>query len=85
VRIIAFVLDRPEIERILEHIGEPTQPPVVLPARSPPQLEFGFDQAIATAYWPEMDKTAGQGGGRLGVIPLTGERARAVASAGRRM
>jgi hypothetical protein len=35
----------------------------VLPARSSPQLAFGFDQAPATADWPEMDQTAGQGGG----------------------
>jgi len=35
MRIIAFVLDRPTIERILDHLGEPTQPPRVLPARSP--------------------------------------------------
>ena len=60
MRIIAFVLDEPTIERILAHIGEPTQPPVVLPARSPPQLAFGFDQTTATAEWPEMDQTAGQ-------------------------
>ena len=40
MRIIAFVLDRPTIERILAHIGEPTQPPAVLPARSPPQGAF---------------------------------------------
>jgi hypothetical protein len=63
MRIIAFVLDAPTIERILDHIGEPTQPPAVLPARSPPQLAFGFDQTPATADWPEMDQTAGQGGG----------------------
>ncbi len=63
MRIIAFVLDRPTIERILAHIGEPTQPPEVLPARSPPQLEFGFDQTIATDDWPEMDQTAGRGAG----------------------
>ncbi|MBK6735769.1 MAG: transposase [bacterium] len=63
MRIIAFLLDRPVIERILEHIGEPTQPPAVLPARSPPQLEFGFDQTIATDDWPEMDQTAGRGAG----------------------
>jgi len=36
MRIIAFVLDRPTIERILDHIGESMQPPKVLPARSPP-------------------------------------------------
>jgi hypothetical protein len=63
MRIIAFVLDAPTIERILDHIGEPTQPPAVLPARSPPQLAFGFDQVPATTDWPEMDQTAGQGGG----------------------
>ena len=63
MRIIAFVLDAPTIGRILDHIGEPTQPPAVLPARSPPQLVFGFDQTPATADWPEMDQTAGQGGG----------------------
>jgi hypothetical protein len=32
----------------------------VLPARSPPQLAFGFDQSPATSDWPEMDQTAGQ-------------------------
>ena len=63
MRIIAFVLDRPTIERILTHIGDRAQPPVVLPARSPPQLAFGFDQTPATTDWPEMDQTAGQGGG----------------------
>jgi hypothetical protein len=84
MRIIAFVLDRPPIERILEHIGEPTQPPVVLPARSPPQLALGFDQTIATAEWPEMDQTAGRRR-TAGSDPFTGDRARAVASAGRRI
>ena len=61
MRIIAFVLDKPTIERILDHIGDRAQPPAVLPARSPPQLEFGFDQTIATDDWPEMDQTAGRG------------------------
>jgi hypothetical protein len=56
-----LVLERPVIERILEHIGEPTQPPAVLPARSPAQLAFGFDQAPPTEDWPEMDQTAGLG------------------------
>ena len=63
MRIIAFVLDRPTIERILDHLGEPTQPPRVLPARSPPQLELGFGQTPATTDWPEMDQTAGQADG----------------------
>ena len=54
------MLDEPTIERILDHLGEPTQAPAVMPARSPPQLAFGFDQTIAIAEWPEMDQTAGQ-------------------------
>jgi len=61
MRIIAFVLERPVIERILDHIGEPTAPPVILPARSPPQAEMDFDQAVGREEWPEVDQTAGVG------------------------
>ncbi len=63
MRIIAFVLDRPVIERILEHIGEPPEPPVVLPARSPPQGELPFDQTPGGGDWPDMDQSASQGDG----------------------
>ena len=59
MRIIAFVLDPPAIERILTHIGEPTTPPVVQPARAPPQAALDFDQAAGGGEWPEMDQTAG--------------------------
>jgi hypothetical protein len=61
MRIIAFVLERPVIERILEHIGEPTRPPAVRSARPPPQGEFQFDQTLGPDDWPEMDQTAGLG------------------------
>lgn len=37
MRLIAFILDPPVIERILVLIGEPVEAPVVLSARSPPQ------------------------------------------------
>ena len=57
MRIIAFILDRSVIERILEHIGEPTTPPAVLPARAPPQAEMDFDQVGGAGEWPEMDQT----------------------------
>jgi hypothetical protein len=63
MRIIASALDAPTIERILAPIGEPTQPPAVLPARSPPQGEFGFDQTPATTDWPELDQRAGHADG----------------------
>ena len=65
MRIIAFILDRPQVERILTHIGEPTDPPQVWPARGPPQASLGFDQVDQTVgqdAWPEMDQTAGDAG-----------------------
>jgi hypothetical protein len=62
MRIIAFVLDPPVIERILRHVGEPTEPPVLLPARSPPQGELAFDQEGGRDDWPEMDQSVGTTG-----------------------
>ncbi len=65
MRIIAFILAPPDIERILEHIGEPVAAPSVLPARSPPQAELEFDQVNQTVgqdAWPEMDQTANDDG-----------------------
>ena len=61
MRIIAFVLDPPTIERILRHIDQPHEPPAVLPARSPPQAAFDFDQDLGTSEWPDLDQTAGAG------------------------
>jgi hypothetical protein len=46
------------------HIGDPHTPPAVLPARTPPQAELGFEPAdlpAAQAPWPEVDQTGGQG------------------------
>ena len=60
MRIIAFVLDPPVIERILTHIGEPSTPPLILPARSPPQAEMEFNQVAGSDEWPEMDQVAGE-------------------------
>ena len=60
MKIIAFILDPPVIERILSHIGEPIESPRIMPARGPPQGELGFDQDTALDPWPEMDQTAGQ-------------------------
>lgn len=64
MRLIAFILDPPVIERILTHIGEPVTPPAVLPARAPPQAELGFelpdDPPTAPMAWPEIDQTGGQ-------------------------
>ena len=59
--IIAFVLDRPVIGRILTHIGEPTEVRPVWPARGPPQAALEFDQVDQTVgkdVRQEMDQTA---------------------------
>jgi hypothetical protein len=58
MRIIAFILERPVIEQILGHIGEPTTPPAVSPARPPPQGEMELDQGAGLVEWPDMDQTA---------------------------
>ncbi len=64
MRIIAFLEDPPVVEKILLHIGEPTQAPELLPARAPPQTELDFGQVGAEDQadneWPEMDQTAGE-------------------------
>jgi hypothetical protein len=39
MRIIAFVTDGVSVGRILEHIGEPANPPRIAPARDPPTRE----------------------------------------------
>jgi hypothetical protein len=39
MRIIAFVNDAGTVKKILDHIGESTQPPRISPARGPPLWE----------------------------------------------
>jgi hypothetical protein len=54
MRILAFVTDLCSIKRILEPLGEPTQPPLIAPARAPPLPEEHFDQT------PLYDSTLAQ-------------------------
>ena len=50
---IAFLIDPEPITQILAHIGEPTSPPLIHPARGPPQTELamrpGGGQALEAA------------------------------------
>jgi hypothetical protein len=39
MRIIAFITDGPTVRDILVHLGEPTAPPRIAPARGPPLWE----------------------------------------------
>ena len=41
MRIVAFITEAAPVERILTHIGEPSRPPPIAPARGPP----GWDDA----------------------------------------
>ena len=47
MRIISFITRRDSIERILSHIGEPTTPPPIAPARAPPSAVSDLDQTPA--------------------------------------
>ena len=40
MKIIAFMTERPAIRQILGHLGEPTSPPRLMPARGPPRWEM---------------------------------------------
>ena len=57
MRIIAFVTEAAPVQRILAHIGEPTEPPPIAPARGPPAWD---DDLGPTPDWdllqqPEPD------------------------------
>jgi hypothetical protein len=53
IRIVAFIAEAAPVQRILTHIGEPTQPPPIAPARGPP----AWDDALAGAV-PDWDALA---------------------------
>jgi len=46
MRIIAFITVAPPVQRILNHIGEPSTPPRIAPARGPPQWEEDDSGAV---------------------------------------
>ena len=39
LKIIAFITQPVVVEKILDHLGEPTQPPPIAPARDPPEQQ----------------------------------------------
>ncbi len=59
MRLIAFIMEPPVVEKILTHIGEPSEPPAVLPVRAPPQLDLDFDQVSQGQEWLDMNRTTG--------------------------
>ncbi|MCT2530276.1 hypothetical protein N2382_05330 [SAR92 clade bacterium H921] len=46
MRVLSVVTDIQSVEKILTHINEPIDAPVMMPARWPPQAGFDFDQRV---------------------------------------
>ena len=51
MRIIAFITEAVVIRKILGHLGEPTAPPAIKPARGPPLWEMPGSEP-GEAGWP---------------------------------
>ena len=51
MRIIAFINDAGTVKKILDHIGESTQPLRIAPARGPPLWEAPVEQAENDPQW----------------------------------
>ena len=66
---IAFLTEPEPITQILAHIGEPTSPPLLHPARGPPQAEFAMgpmgpdggkhDEAARESFPGDLDQSPG--------------------------
>ena len=63
---IAFLTDPEPISQILVHIGEPTSPPPLHPARGPPQTEFSLgpsgakqDEVAQESFPDDLNQTPG--------------------------
>ena len=61
---IAFLIDPEPITQILAHIGEPTSPPPLHPARGPPQTELGMgpgrtehEEVVQESFPDDLDQT----------------------------
>ena len=52
MRIIAFITDAPTVRDLLTHLGVPTAPPRIAPARGPPLWE-----AAGAEHDPTLDPT----------------------------
>ena len=41
--MLAFITDPPVVHKILDHLGLPSEPPLIAPARAPPQQNLDFE------------------------------------------
>ena len=43
--IVAFIIRKAEVKRLCAHLGYPTEPPPIAPARAPPQPDLWYHPA----------------------------------------
>ena len=55
MRVIAAIDDAPIVEKILVHLGLPSERPAIAPARSPPRLEFDDELGDSEFGDPDFD------------------------------
>jgi len=55
MRVIAAIDDAPIVEKILVHLGLPSERPVICPARSPPRFEFDDELGDSDFGDPDFD------------------------------
>jgi hypothetical protein len=58
-----------DVKRILEHVGEASEPPVVSPSRAPPEEAFEFSQDPPREEEFDFDQRTGWDDDTGGVIP----------------
>jgi len=74
---IAFLTDPEPIIQILTHIGEPTSPPLIHPARGPPQAELDMgsgqpehDEAAQESFPDDLDQSPDFDPAEPGPVPV---------------
>jgi hypothetical protein len=55
MKVLCAVNDPPVVQKILRHLGLPTEGPRCAPARGPPEPEFDFDIDQDTEPWGDDD------------------------------
>ena len=65
-RIIAFIADAPNVRAILAHLGEPTAPPRIAPARGPPISETPDARTVASTPMPSRHRSTSSINASLG-------------------
>jgi len=76
IRVIAFITDPPTIHDILIHLGEPTAPPQIAPARGQPlcDLPDAAGRAASTPQPAFSAKTADRGSKKVSPMVLRTKR-----------